>query len=107
MKNEMCGIFGIGCNSVETLLLVFPNEGAAKSYVGDDVKEWKLSEGVPNYPMAELDFDNYEDGNIKGNNEVLKKYFKNGEYYGGCGGIYGLQIRPVNFATPVIHWDLD
>ena len=48
-----------------------------------------------------FDFDNEE------NDEVLKSFFKNGNYYGGCGGCYAIEVRRVEYGEPMVGWNLD
>lgn len=59
---------------------------------------WYFPEGSECDPEAEDDDGVHPD---------LKKLFKDGSYYDGCGGVSSFTIKEFEFGIPMVSWDLD
>jgi hypothetical protein len=40
-------------------------------------------------------------------NELLRAFFVDGSYYGGCGGCYSILVKKIEFGQPLVRWNLD
>lgn len=99
----MHGLFCIGCNSFEALIMIFPDRASLINYVGKDFKfktfQYKgkiieITEGLQEF------FDDDSHGEERRN-----KYFRK-----GClrsDDIDFFEIRPIEFGVPLVMVDLD
>ena len=101
-------IIGLGPNDLEIPLMLFTDKGEAEKLLNDN---FECGFGR----LGDSDYWDTKDGQVfventgNGNEptEIAHIFFKDGDYYGGCGDCYALVLKRVVLGKPIVGWDLD